>query len=251
MEMTRYHFLLEQREQDLQTIDSLKENIQTKLIQLHQLMKKRGHTDHLQEEISSDSERITTLKKTLQQIDEELDQIGDDKEAHFEKIKNELITRIQELYPESTQEYQDILNNLSTSQHNKAEASQQLSLIHPFLSTLQMATTIKPQGNLLDFLRGKHPKSLLARLLHQAHGQAEKAYTHVEDGQMKHFLEKFVFEAKDPWNTTLQRKTFPALFKEFKELVSDLEHKNEEAHQQILHWEKALDTWILKYSTKQ
>ena len=245
-EITHYHFLLEQREQALQKMEALKEEVEAKLIQLHQLMKKNRQAPALEKEISMNSEQIAAIKKTMQKIDVELDQIGEEKEVHFEEIQKALVLQIQEAFPEASQEYQNICLNLKEAHQRKEQLLHESAQIAPLFHTFAQAGSIQFKRNIFDLLRGKHPKSLLARALHHAYDQAKEL--DIKEIQLKHFVEKFLQEAKDPWNHELQRKKFPKLYEEFSHLVASQNQQIAEQQLRITTLEASFLKWIDKYT---
>ena len=250
-ELSRYYHLLERREHDLQKIHLLKESVEAKLIQMHQYLKKDAKkAEELKEQIAEETDHIADIKEAIKNIDEEIDQLGEEKEAHFELLKKKLTELIKNEFPESAPEYQHISAQIQEASQRKEQLLQQKNLMKPFVETLQKAAAINLNGNFFDFLFGKNPKSLLSRTLHTAKTQAEIITPQVEDAQLNSFLEKFLHEVQNPWNKELYRGKFTELYKEFSILRKELEQKNSEEQQKISEQEAALEKWMEKYSAR-
>lgn len=247
-ELKRYQHLLQEREQELAKIQSLKKNVETDLIQWHRLQEVYPQkAAAIKKRVDDQTGLIAQHKKKLQGIDAELDHLGEEKEAAVIEIKYALLREIQEYFPGSSAEYIAIERGLKEATRQSDQLRQQQQLLLPLQEILQQGAQIKLKARLFDFLWGRHPKAMLARAIHQAVLRAEKIEPQIQDERLKPFLENFLKETKSPSNSPLYQGRFGELATEFSTLTSDLDQEIIQSNQEIASHEQALETWIEKH----
>jgi exonuclease VII large subunit len=247
----RYHHLLDKREIESHKIHELKEAVETKLIQMHRLIKNDPQRAHaLKNAIEEQTEEISQLKAIIKHIDEELDQIGDEKEALLEKLHAKLIQNINNNYPEAKQEYESINAELQKTNVQKLALLKQKELIAPLFDILKEGEAIPQKGGFVSFLFGNSPRAALGRVMHNAAIWAEKIYPFITEEHIKNFLDKFLQDSKKYWNKDLYPGKFTEFYAELSQMMSELEERLQQSQDMIVKQEQAIDTWIEKYCKK-
>lgn len=248
-ELSRYHQLLEKREHEFQKIHTLKEHIEVKMSKMHQLMKTDPQrAEEIKNKIIEETESIATLKTLIKHIDEELDQLGEEKEILFERLKQNLIAQIKNEIPNAAEEYDKLEAQLASAQKKKDLLTHEQTLIEPLFRLFQEGAQIKPKAGFFDFLFDKTPRALLARKVHHASTLAEKIYPIVKEKHARQFIEKFLLETKKEWNHELYRGKFAQLFEEFSQIMENWQMESLRLQNTIKAQESAIDAWIEKYS---
>jgi hypothetical protein len=247
-DLLHYHHVLEKREQEHQKIRTLKESVEKKLLQMHRISKTSNQAaEQLSEQITKESEEIDSLKKVIKDLDEQLDQLGEEKESLYEKLKQNLIDKIQENFPEASAEYQTLANHLQREHLHEKGLARQKILVEPLYATLKAASGVQVKRGFIDFLLGKNPTAHLARLIDTGATLAEKIYPDVTEEGIKNFLAKFLQQAKKPWHYALYQGKCTELFADFSLLISELDQKIARSKETILTDEQAIEKWIEKY----
>ena len=241
--------LLEKREGELHKIQALKTHVEAQLIEMHRLMAtdpKRA--EELKQHIAEERKKIFQLTEELRNIDAELDRLGEERESSFGQLKQDLIAKIQERFPETAAEYQTITRHLEKARSSSQGLVQQKKILMPLLDLLKQGDQINIKGGVFDFIFGKHPKALLARTIHKASTLGEKIYPEPSlDERFRCFLEKFLKETHKTWNHPLYRGLFSEFFREFSTLMGELEQEIRETQHSIAIQEQALENWIEKH----
>lgn len=244
-EVMRFHALMKKREQVIQNVDVLKEKLERELIRLHHV--KPHEAAQLKLQISQDSELVEGFKRELKAIDEEIDQIGENKEEHYEQIREELLKQIQNQSPESVAEYRRLESQLKTGHEHQERLLKEKRLLEPLWETFQRSAHIDLKGSFWNFLLGKNPKALVAHALDQAQIQAESAKLKMEEGPFKKFLDKFLAETMEKWKKEVQQ-SLPQFHNELSQLMKEQAHNIEQTQQKIERLENELEQWINQYT---
>jgi len=242
LELDECQILIEKREDLLQKIHELKQNIEENLIK-----RASKQSQELDLQISDESEQVTNLKKKLREIDQRLDQIGEEKENIFNDLRDQLIKSIQTQYPNAKKEYLKLSKELDEAKSQHTSCIELKNRLAPFTATLKEGAQIDLKGGVLLFLLGNNPKAKLARSIQKAAKYAKEITPQVQHPRFLTYFEKFEKEASKTWNRALYKGQFTALFVEYSTLMTELEEQITHLSRKIIESEKAIEIWIEKH----
>ena len=240
--------LMEKREIKIQRIHELKESVEANLIQMHTLAEANTEkADQIKQQISEETEAISDLKKAVQEIDHQLDQIGEEKEKTLLQLKKKLVDTIKTQFPVATAEYTQLEKGLAEAHKKESEFTEQKKQLAPLFEILYEGAQVKLKGGLFNFLLGSHPKAVLAQTIQKALKLAKPISSSIKDERFIRFLKRFIYEAEKPWNKELYKGKYSELFIEFSTLMTELEQDITQTHRLILETEQAIEVWIERH----
>ncbi len=248
-DLHHYQLMLQKRENALEKLHVLKKSVEADLLQMHQLQKSDPKkAEAVKKRIDEETQEITLLKKSVKEIDSELDQLGEEKEETATAIKQELIQRIHEAFPDQVQEYQQSeqkLNELNAKEKRLEHHSAQLQALYSIVSQEKQ---IKEKMALLDWLFGRHPHAQLAKLIHYSIQKAESIYPEIEEAHLKAFLDRFLRKTKDPHNRSLYQGKFAELSNELSTLLAQQQEELIQTRLEINLLQEKLESWLDKHT---
>ena len=231
----------------MEKVSVLKENVALHIIESHRLKNSDPQrTEALKKQITEESEWIERLKKSVVEIDTQLDHLGD--ELKCTQLRESLISKIQAEYPEAAEELRLHETHLQEALLQKEQAQQLQKLLKPLLALLREGSKIRLEGGFLNFIWGRNPKARLARIIHQATELSEKIYPQIKEEPFKHFLDDFLKEAKKKWNRALYRGRFSDFYHRFTQLMAALDEEIARREAIIAIEEQAIESWLNKYT---
>ena len=250
-ELKLYHNLTLARESILAQIHTLKKNMEADRAVMHRLQDVYPQKALVfMERFEEHKEHIAQLLNSLKKIDAQLDQLGEEKEATAAKSKHKLLRAIQEHIPESCPEYAVAEKALQEVSKKNELLKKEHELLLPLLHLLRQGAQIPLNGTFrFSFLFGRHPKAMLARRIHQVITLAEKHLPQIQDIRFKLYLDQFLKEAKQPSNRALYQGKFSELATEFSLLMSELATEITKTNEELVAYERAIETWIEKHSS--
>lgn len=248
LDLCDYQIMVEEREHTLERIHGLKENIETKLLQMHHLQNiNPKKAERLKQEIEEQTEIVTELKKKLTKIDARLDLIGEEHETALDQLKATLVSEIQQQFPDTKEEYELLDKNLQRIRKEEKKLIHLKETLTPFYKTLKEGSEIKLKVGFLQTLIGNNPKARLSRNISKAAKIAEQIQPLITDPLFLQFLEKFLHEVDKPWNKELYNGKYLELFKEFSSHFSSLDAQITVSKRNLITQEQAIEIWLEKH----
>ncbi len=195
-------------------------------------------------------QELDSLKEELKELDHQIDELGENQEEEIEKLKEEIVMTIQQIFPESTHDYQELCTKFDTHQNEEKSCLALSKNLSSFAAALNEGAASKNARGFFGFIFGRNHKVILARAIRKAIIEAERIYEQIDDETIQHFLTTFLKEANSPWNSALYRERFFELHHEFSGLMEKLEERKILSRRNSIKVEKKIEIWIEHYCRK-
>ncbi len=233
-----------QSKNDHARLHQKRDAVEQKILELDKLLENAAYS---QNKFEQEYALRVELKNELKSLDHALDMIGDNPEEEAEKLKQNLISSIQELHPESTPFLEKLKEKLTACQRNEAECRDEIEILRPFESALEEGAYSRNGGKLSGLLFGRNRKAMLARAIQKGMDEGERIHKKVKNKKLHYFISKFLEEANQPWHGELYRERFYQFYDEFKALMKELDEEIDQSRNEARNIEKEIDAWIEKY----
>jgi IS1 family transposase len=246
-ELLLFQNLSIKRENSYQKMQELKGEVEYALTRLHAFNNRASSQARILEvAIKEKSEQIDKLKKVIRHLDQDIDALGDDKEAEFEANKKNLITKIHEIYPDSRRAYAQIERDKQEAIMLKNGLIEDKNKIEPLSDMLFDLLQIKKKKSILNFFFGK--RGTITRAFFIAHDYAKKIHPEIHDHELKAYLQEFLSETDRAWSKAFYNEKIDRLVDHLNPLLARLEEKIQQQNTFLSSLDHSLDSWISQYT---
>ncbi len=186
------------------------------------------------------------LKKELLDLDHQIDALGENPERELEQMQATLINLIQCTYPDSKAECEKLQKQIALNRQEERRCSLLLEALRPFAAALNEGSAARHSRGFISLLLGRNSKVILARAIRKATVEAERIYKQVEDEKMRTFLNTFLEEANQAWNSQLYKEGFFELHGLFCSHIREIKEKRAHSRAHAHQAELKLEEWIQK-----
>ncbi len=163
-------------------------------------------------------QKLEALKKEIAANQENMHRYMSYRQKEAEKLKKLLAVQI-----EKKAEFEEQLQQLDQFDEEETLSEAQVHAIDPLNQLRELFNKgeelIHAKPHFLNFIFGRHPKVVLAHVIHEAMYEAKQLQKKLpQHKKLQQFCHAFIKEADRPWNQALYRDKFLEFKREFQSL---------------------------------
>jgi len=194
-------------------------------------------------------EKSRQLKKHLRELDALLDHLEEFSPQKVIVLENELISRILQLNPHLTLEFEKIAKGIYKSEEQHEQLRETYTVMIHLQSLLKEALKARQrvkQKGILSYIFGTNPNQVISQHLHAVSEQIDYILPKIKDGhqELTSFLEELHLEAEQRWGFRKIDTYFAQAENQLNRHIEHMRGDLEELEQIVIRAKNERELWI-------